>query len=209
MARTKTEYREYIASAEWQQRRKQFLVSHDRCAKCSMPRWLAAIAYDQDLHVHHLTYANVGREPDVDLQPLCRRCHDLETFGRSELTAPKSAKCKMCFEPHFDPYSDLCVRCEVPTVPEYAEECAGNIDWWAPSLNGSNFPQPEPLWRVVFAAVIGDKVRADAEARGVWTRPHLTAGLQESLEPFLKLLADEESGFLEAIKNYPAAKEVA
>lgn len=198
---TKTQYREYLGSAEWQQRRKAFLIAHDKCAKCSMPRWLAAIAYDQDLHVHHLSYSSVGSEPDSDLQPLCRRCHDVETFGRSDLSAPKSAKCKFCFEQHFDPYADICQRCEVAVVPEYAEECAQNINWYADSVTEGYV---EPLWKATFRSVIGEKVRADAEAKGDWSATGLSASLRSSLEPFLQLLTEEEASFTESIRKYPA-----
>ena len=109
---TKTEYREYIASADWRERRGEFLLKFGSfCFRCWMPRWLASIAYDQDLHVHHKTYANLGSERDEDLESLCRRCHEMETFGRSDLNEPKSAICASCGDKHWDPYSDLCVVC--------------------------------------------------------------------------------------------------
>jgi HNH endonuclease len=82
---TKTEYREYIASEAWQRRRREFLSQNQICNRCRLHRRLAVIAYDQDLHVHHRSYARVGAERDDDLEPLCKRCHELETFGRSEL----------------------------------------------------------------------------------------------------------------------------
>jgi 5-methylcytosine-specific restriction endonuclease McrA len=76
-----------------------------------MPRWLARIAYDQDMHLHHLSYANLGHETAADVELLCRRCHDLETFGRSDLAAPKSHKCPSCDGLHWNPYSDECDEC--------------------------------------------------------------------------------------------------
>lgn len=108
---TKAEYREYIASPHWQQRRKEFLKPYSFCFHCWMPRWLVRIAYDQDLHVHHLSYANLGQEKDCDLTTLCRRCHEVETFGRSDLVAPPSHRCPMCRIPHWNPYSDDCDEC--------------------------------------------------------------------------------------------------
>jgi hypothetical protein len=105
------EYRQYIASADWQQRRKQFLRPWTFCWGCMMPRWLAKIAYGQDINVHHKSYANLGNERPTDVTTLCRRCHEIETFGRSELTAPPSAKCEVCRMDHWNPYSDYCDRC--------------------------------------------------------------------------------------------------
>lgn len=109
---TKTEYRQYLASPDWQERRKGFLAINNCCARCDIPRWLAEIAYDQDLNVHHLSYANLGDEDDNDLEPLCRRCHEIDKFGRSELREPKTAHCHLCSEKHWNPYSDLCLACD-------------------------------------------------------------------------------------------------
>lgn len=112
---TKTEYRQYIASAEWQERRKRFLVecSDGHCDRCRLPRWVAILAYDQDLHVHHLSYERVGQESDEDLQALCRRCHELETFGSSDLPAPSSRPCEFCEDACFDRFRNpaLCDLC--------------------------------------------------------------------------------------------------
>jgi HNH endonuclease len=94
---TKTEYREYIASKEWRTRRSEFLKICGRyCKRCWIPRWLAVVAYDQDLHVHHKSYAHVGAELDEDLESLCRRCHEIETFGVSALHKPQHMKCTYC-----------------------------------------------------------------------------------------------------------------
>ncbi len=68
---TKTEYREYISSTGWQMRRRQYLEIHNACAVCEMPRWLTEIVYDQDLNIHHVSYANLGHELDTDLLALC------------------------------------------------------------------------------------------------------------------------------------------
>jgi hypothetical protein len=111
---TKTEYRAYISSPHWQQTRKEFL--HDegqQCNRCAIPRWLAQIAYDQDLHVHHKSYANLGDEPWDDLEALCRRCHEVETFGRSEFTEPMSATCEGCTNKHWNPYDSFCDSCNL------------------------------------------------------------------------------------------------
>lgn len=110
---TKTEYRKYIQSEAWQQRRKKFLRTNEECNRCELPRYLAIIAYDQDLHVHHRSYQNVGSEPSQDLEALCKRCHDIETFGRSEMREIKRYSCGLCELKHFNPYSDLCRECEM------------------------------------------------------------------------------------------------
>lgn len=109
---TKTDYANYLASEHWQALRKEMLTDIPACEKCSLPRWLAEIAYDQDLHVHHLSYANLGNEDCLDLQVLCRRCHEMETFGRSELKAPKSANCSICRGTHWNYRSEQCLICE-------------------------------------------------------------------------------------------------
>ena len=108
----KVEYQKYLQSAHWQQRRKQAIedVCH-ACEKCDIPRWLAQIAYEQDLNVHHLSYQNLGREEDDDLEVLCRRCHEIETFGRSDYRAPKSTRCDACGQSHWDVYGGLCQVC--------------------------------------------------------------------------------------------------
>src|SRR6185437_3906720 len=82
---TRTEYREYIASEYWQHRRKEYLRSHNECENCHMCRRTSLRHYDQDLHVHHVSYARVGSELDQDLKALCKRCHEIETFGNSDL----------------------------------------------------------------------------------------------------------------------------
>lgn len=84
---TKSEYRKYIASEAWMQRRKVFLSAHPECERCGVSREMAARVYDQDLHVHHRNYQRVGAELDSDMEALCRRCHEIETFGKSKLPA--------------------------------------------------------------------------------------------------------------------------
>lgn len=110
---TKTEYREYIGSEDWQKRRKEFLAEcGEVCEHCGLPRWLAIATYDQDLHVHHKSYSRVGHEDWEDLAALCKRCHELETFGRSELRALVSYSCRVCQRKHWDAYSDgMCSVC--------------------------------------------------------------------------------------------------
>lgn len=114
---TKTEYAEYLSTDRWKQLRSEQLADYPYCSKCGMSRWLAAIAYDQDLHVHHQSYKNLGKEDEYeDLTPLCRRCHEIETFGRSDLKAPKTAVCEICNGNHWNRYSDRCETCEALMV---------------------------------------------------------------------------------------------
>lgn len=109
---TKTEYAKYLNGPDWQAKRKEAIkYAGDKCERCELPRWLAEIAYDQDLNVHHLTYANKGDEQPEDLEVLCRRCHEVETYGRSELREVKKAKCEGCYEPHWNYRSRYCAAC--------------------------------------------------------------------------------------------------
>lgn len=108
---TKSEYEQYLQSDHWKNFRKGYLDLHPYCENCELPRWLAQITYDQDLHVHHRTYENIGKEQNSDMQSLCRRCHEIETFGRSDLRAPKAVKCTLCGETHWNPRSEYCEHC--------------------------------------------------------------------------------------------------
>ncbi len=108
---TKKQYAAYLCSEHWKCLRKQILDDRTACERCHLPRWLAELTYDQDLHVHHKTYANLGRENVADLEVLCRRCHDIETYGHSELSVVKSFNCFICDRIHWNPRSKLCGFC--------------------------------------------------------------------------------------------------
>lgn len=109
---TKTEYAQYLQSPHWKSTRLEAIeTANHKCERCEIPRWLAEIAYDQDLNVHHLSYENLGAEEWDDLQALCRRCHEIEKFGRSGLREPKFAICEKCGVKHWNPYSSNCERC--------------------------------------------------------------------------------------------------
>jgi len=145
---TKTEYRRYIGSPQWQQRRKQVLRWNPICNRCSIPRWLAELVYDQDLHVHHLSYANVGDEADEDLEVLCRRCHEVETFGRSELRAPVAATCEWCGRTHWDRRSRRCMVCYEVIENSYLE------DLGASSVSPDDEESFVPTVRIAMCAMI-------------------------------------------------------
>jgi 5-methylcytosine-specific restriction endonuclease McrA len=82
---TKSEYRLYIASEAWLQRRKRFLGPNPQCNRCALSQEEAVRAYDQGLNVHHRNYQHVGCELDEDLEALCRRCHEIESNGKTAL----------------------------------------------------------------------------------------------------------------------------
>jgi hypothetical protein len=69
-------YAQYLASAEWQGRRRAWLRNHrsrhgtdPACVVCGAPWTL-----DDDLH--HASYDNLGHEPDTELIPMDRGCHE-------------------------------------------------------------------------------------------------------------------------------------
>ena len=62
----KLSYENYLLCPEWK-RKRQFIIKRDKiCQGC----------LDAPIHdVHHLTYANVGKEFMYELVGLCRECH--------------------------------------------------------------------------------------------------------------------------------------
>ena len=61
-------YINYIKSPRWKKKREEvFAFYGKRCFAC---RRRAKV-----LHVHHVTYARLGRESMSDLMPLCVPCH--------------------------------------------------------------------------------------------------------------------------------------
>jgi hypothetical protein len=122
---TKTEYRNYISSEKWQRRRKEFLRANSSCNECGVSRKRAIETYDQDLHVHHKNYQRVGHELDSDLEPLCLRCHEVETFGDSEL-----------------PYaSEGCRKCSVVGVRMKGNYCIPCFDWVQSLITWNSKPE--------------------------------------------------------------------
>lgn len=65
--RDKTKYNAYIASPEWQEKRKQ--VFEQKWYKCE------ACGITESLHVHHWTYRRLYKEKLSDLFVLCWYCH--------------------------------------------------------------------------------------------------------------------------------------
>jgi hypothetical protein len=55
-------------SPKWRRRREQYFALHDKiCAACKS---------EENIHLHHLNYDNFGAEEDIDLLPLCQKCHN-------------------------------------------------------------------------------------------------------------------------------------
>lgn len=65
--KNKAEYQAYLNSPRWQAlRQKVFKEYGYRCDQCGSSK---------NLHVHHITYENLGEENISDLVPLCEDCH--------------------------------------------------------------------------------------------------------------------------------------
>jgi len=63
-----TEYKQYLKSEKWQKVRKTlFLERGKKCELCLSSK---------NLHIHHLTYERIFNEQLIDLQILCRKCHE-------------------------------------------------------------------------------------------------------------------------------------
>lgn len=68
------EYRSYLKSPEWDERRQETLRRADyRCERCGK---------DAPLQAHHLTYKNIFNEPLEDLQALCFDCHKWQHMAK-------------------------------------------------------------------------------------------------------------------------------
>ena len=60
---------QYLQSPEWATKRKQALKqAHHHCCMCNSSR---------HLHVHHISYKNLYKEPLSDLAVVCASCHTL------------------------------------------------------------------------------------------------------------------------------------
>jgi len=62
----KDEYREYLQSPEWREKRREFLEEENyECERCG----------EYATQVHHKTYENLGEEEKDDVEVLCHNCH--------------------------------------------------------------------------------------------------------------------------------------
>ncbi|MBU3106715.1 HNH endonuclease [Clostridium gasigenes] len=55
-----------MESKHWKKRTRALCNAGFSCQECGNRR---------SLQVHHLSYKNLGQEPDYDLKVLCRNCH--------------------------------------------------------------------------------------------------------------------------------------
>lgn len=62
----RVQYETHLASDRWRQiRAAKLTAAGGACERCGDPAE----------HIHHLTYQNLGDEPQEDLEALCRPCH--------------------------------------------------------------------------------------------------------------------------------------
>ena len=59
-------YKTYILSAEWKEKRRQQLKNQKLCQACGTTK---------NLQAHHMTYKRLGNEKLKNLKTLCRACH--------------------------------------------------------------------------------------------------------------------------------------
>jgi 5-methylcytosine-specific restriction endonuclease McrA len=63
----RVDYYAYLKSKKWaKKRRKALFKAKHKCECCGAT---------EELHVHHLSYKRLGKEPLSDLKVLCRNCH--------------------------------------------------------------------------------------------------------------------------------------
>lgn len=62
------EYKAYLRSSEWRERRKEFIEEvNGECEDCGSKK---------NIQVHHLNYDNIGDETEDDVEVLCKDCHE-------------------------------------------------------------------------------------------------------------------------------------
>jgi hypothetical protein len=77
------EYLAYLRSSGWKKRRKAIIASRGhRCERCKQFRFGKG-----ELHLHHLSYARLGRERDGDLLLVCCYCHEAADQERAARSA--------------------------------------------------------------------------------------------------------------------------
>ena len=67
------EYKNYLRSKDWKERRKEFLEqSNYECEECG----------EKATQVHHLNYGCLGEEEREDVEILCKNCHILKELEK-------------------------------------------------------------------------------------------------------------------------------
>jgi hypothetical protein len=92
---TTPQYQAYLRSDHWRAFRKKVRAKRNACETCGCKSLLS---------VHHLTYANIGHEDELDVMVLCDACHSrvhgktINTFhfkrGKKAKPTPKKQKPK-------------------------------------------------------------------------------------------------------------------
>lgn len=89
----KGEYHKYLRSKKWARIKVDLItIRGPKCERCGDVR-----KHVRYLHIHHLTYKNIGNEKPEDLEILCAPCHRNEhgiTKNRKRDTPPKAKKKK-------------------------------------------------------------------------------------------------------------------
>ena len=65
--RKEMEYREYLRTEDWREKKRKKLKRNRRCGICGDPQ----------IDIHHLNYRNLFDVEQSDLRKMCRRCHFL------------------------------------------------------------------------------------------------------------------------------------
>jgi hypothetical protein len=79
------DYQDYLSSRDWGRWRESYWKRHPDgvCVRCGMTLSEHRLEYGQRLHLHHLSYRNIGQEADDDVEAICKSCHDDEHSGES------------------------------------------------------------------------------------------------------------------------------
>lgn len=73
---TAAEYREYLKTPRWKELSRRVRLAQGKCQRCGAPGDEVKRFFGQELHLHHMTYENVGSdEEENDLCALCAFCH--------------------------------------------------------------------------------------------------------------------------------------
>ena len=84
------DYLDYLKSEKWKQKRKRFFALINFCEVCGR------IPKARTRRLHHLTYKNLGNEPQEDLLATCNGCHNFienaKTSGEIDTSKLQTSK---------------------------------------------------------------------------------------------------------------------
>lgn len=119
----KSRHKAYLLSPEWALKRQEIFDERGKaCEECGV---------GERLHVHHLTYANLGNEPLEDLQILCADCHRASHGLGSHFTEPGGAGCFMMPDSYAGRIFEL-TKIDVTTsmlLHVIIDKCNGGDNW--------------------------------------------------------------------------------